>query len=91
LPFRIGYLGDTLVGAVMALLWAGIVRVGVTHNITWSITSIGHRLTTPVRHGRQHECRVPAPLTMGESALQSPVPEVGAARVDPISSTALHG
>ena len=44
LPFAIGYLwSGTLTGALVALLWAGVVRVGITHNFTWSINSFCHR------------------------------------------------
>jgi len=44
LPFGIGYaLTGTLAGAVGALVWAGIVRISVGHNLTWSINSVCHR------------------------------------------------
>jgi len=44
LPFGIGYLlTGTLAGATGALVWAGILRVGVAHNLTWSINSVCHR------------------------------------------------
>ncbi len=44
LPFGIGYaLTGTLAGAIGALVWAGIVRISVGHNLTWSINSVCHR------------------------------------------------
>ena len=44
LPFGIGYLWTgTLAGAVGALLVAGVIRVGVSHNVTWSVNSVCHR------------------------------------------------
>jgi len=44
IPFGLGYaLTGTLGGAVGALLWAGVLRVGIGHNLTWSINSVCHR------------------------------------------------
>ncbi len=44
LPFGIGYaLTGTLAGAFGALVFAGILRVGVGHNLTWAINSVCHR------------------------------------------------
>jgi stearoyl-CoA desaturase (delta-9 desaturase) len=43
LPFAAGWvLGGTLTAGTSALLWAGIVRIAVLHQITWSINSICH-------------------------------------------------
>jgi stearoyl-CoA desaturase (delta-9 desaturase) len=43
-PFGIGYLWTgTLGGAMGALVIAGVIRVGVSHNVTWSINSVCHR------------------------------------------------
>ena len=43
LPFGIGYaLTGTLGGALGALVFAGILRVGVGHNLTWAINSVCH-------------------------------------------------
>ena len=43
LPFAIGYaLAGTLTGAITALVWAGLVRMGVLHHVTWSINSLCH-------------------------------------------------
>jgi stearoyl-CoA desaturase (delta-9 desaturase) len=44
LPFGIGYaLTGTLAGAFGALVFAGILRVGIGHNLTWAINSVCHR------------------------------------------------
>ena len=43
IPFALGYLlGGTLVAALSALLWGGLVRVFFVHHITWSINSVCH-------------------------------------------------
>jgi stearoyl-CoA desaturase (delta-9 desaturase) len=44
LPFGLGWLlsGRTIVGALTALLWAGVVRMAVLHHITWSVNSVCH-------------------------------------------------
>jgi stearoyl-CoA desaturase (delta-9 desaturase) len=43
LPFFLGYLlVGTWSGAVAALLWAGILRIGISHNVTWSVNSVCH-------------------------------------------------
>ncbi len=43
IPFAAGWLihGD-LAGALIALLWAGLVRVFLLHHVTWSINSVCH-------------------------------------------------
>ena len=44
LPFGLGYaLTGTLGGALAALLWAGVLRVGIGHHLTWAINSVCHR------------------------------------------------
>ena len=43
IPFGIGYLlSGTLVGALTALLWAGLVRMALLHHVTWSVNSLCH-------------------------------------------------
>jgi stearoyl-CoA desaturase (delta-9 desaturase) len=43
IPFGIGYaVTRTLWGAVLALIWGGLVRVFVLHHVTWSINSVCH-------------------------------------------------
>ena len=43
IPFGIGYaLSGTLLGAVGALLWAGLIRMAVLHHVTWGVNSLCH-------------------------------------------------
>ncbi len=43
IPFALGWIiGGTLFDGLIALLWAGFVRVLLLHHITWSINSICH-------------------------------------------------
>jgi len=70
LPFAIGWLWTgTIAGAVGTLLIAGVVRVGLTHNFTWSINSVCHRFGTRPFQTRDRSANVAllAPFTMGES------------------------
>jgi stearoyl-CoA desaturase (delta-9 desaturase) len=70
LPFAIGYvLYGTLAGAVGALVWAGILRIGFTHNVTWMINSVCHRFgKQPFRSHDQSRNNAPLALfSMGES------------------------
>ena len=70
LPFAIGYaLYGTMAGAVGVLIWAGILRVGFTHNFTWMINSVCHRFgTQPFRsHDQSRNFALLAPFTMGEA------------------------
>jgi stearoyl-CoA desaturase (Delta-9 desaturase) len=47
LPFGVGYaLTGTLAGALGALVWAGVLRIGLGHHFTWSINSVCHRFGT---------------------------------------------
>jgi len=43
-PFVLGFLlsGLSLVGALEALLWGGLVRIFLLHHVTWSINSVCH-------------------------------------------------
>jgi stearoyl-CoA desaturase (delta-9 desaturase) len=70
LPFAIGFfIYGTLAGAVGALMWAGILRIGFTHNVTWSINSVCHRFgKRPFRSpDESRNVAALALLTMGES------------------------
>jgi stearoyl-CoA desaturase (delta-9 desaturase) len=70
LPLGIGYLvTGTAAGALAALVWAGILRVGFSHNVTWSINSICHRFgKRPFRtRDRSTDVAWLALLTGGES------------------------
>ena len=43
LPFGLGYvLSGTLIGAITALVWAGLLRMTLLHHVTWSINSLCH-------------------------------------------------
>jgi len=44
LPFGLGWLlsGRTIVGAITALIWAGLVRMTLLHHVTWSVNSVCH-------------------------------------------------
>jgi stearoyl-CoA desaturase (Delta-9 desaturase) len=43
IPFGIGWaLSGTIVGALTALLWAGLVRMALLHHVTWSVNSLCH-------------------------------------------------
>ena len=43
LPFGIGWaVTGTLTGAVLALIWAGAVRIALLHHVTWSVNSLAH-------------------------------------------------
>jgi stearoyl-CoA desaturase (delta-9 desaturase) len=43
LPFGLGYaITHSLVGATLALVWAGLVRIALLHHVTWSVNSLGH-------------------------------------------------
>ena len=70
LPFAIGWVwSGTLAGAVAALLWAGLLRVGITHNFTWSVNSICHRFGKRpfVTKDVSTNVAILAPFTMGEA------------------------
>ena len=43
IPFGIGYaVSGSWVGALMALVWAGLVRMALLHHVTWSVNSLCH-------------------------------------------------
>jgi len=46
-PFAIGYVVTrSLTGATLAMVWAGAVRIGLLHHVTWSVNSLGHMFGT---------------------------------------------
>jgi stearoyl-CoA desaturase (delta-9 desaturase) len=67
LPFGIGYaITGTLAGAFGAFLWAGVLRIGFSHNVTWSINSICHRFgRRPFRTRDQSRNFAPLALLSG--------------------------
>jgi stearoyl-CoA desaturase (delta-9 desaturase) len=70
LPFGIGYaLTGTLGGALGALVFAGILRIGVGHNLTWAINSVCHRFgSRPFRTRDQSTNFAPLALLTGGEA-----------------------
>jgi len=69
IPFALGYLWGGWEGAVVAFLCAGLVRVGITLNGTWSVNSICHRFGKRPFATRDVSTNFAplALLTMGES------------------------
>ncbi|MFC8199403.1 acyl-CoA desaturase [Streptomyces sp. NPDC057298] len=72
LPFGLGWaIGGTLVHALTALLWAGLVRIALLHHVTWSVNSlchvIGDRPFRTRRHDRATNLWPLALLSFGES------------------------
>jgi stearoyl-CoA desaturase (delta-9 desaturase) len=69
-PFGIGWaVSGTLVGAISAFVWAGLVRMALLHHVTWGVNSIchmvGRRPFTTTDESRN--VAVLAVLSMGES------------------------
>ena len=70
LPFALGWLfGGTLAAATSALFWAGVIRVGLLHHMTWSINSVCHTFgRRPFKTGdRSSNVAALAVMSMGES------------------------
>jgi stearoyl-CoA desaturase (delta-9 desaturase) len=70
LPFLIGYLwGGTLAAALAAFVWAGVIRIAVSHEFTWSVNSVCHRFgkRSYATRDRSTNVAVLAPITMGEA------------------------
>jgi stearoyl-CoA desaturase (Delta-9 desaturase) len=70
LPFAIGWAwSGTVAGALSAMVFAGIIRVGISHNFTWSINSICHRFgrRSFITRDASTNVAVLAPFTMGEA------------------------
>ena len=70
LPFAIGYLiSGTFAGGVATFVWAGVLRVGFFHQVTWSTNSVCHRFgTRPFRTSDESSNVAPlALLSFGES------------------------
>jgi stearoyl-CoA desaturase (Delta-9 desaturase) len=70
-PFGIGWAIGGLRGALLGLLWAGLVRVFLLHHVTWSTNSLchvlGNRPFTTRRHDRATNLWPLAVLSFGES------------------------
>lgn len=70
LPFAIGLLWTgTIAGALSALVVAGVIRIGISHNVTWSVNSVCHRFGRRAFRTRDTSTNVAvlALLTHGES------------------------
>jgi stearoyl-CoA desaturase (Delta-9 desaturase) len=72
LPFALGWaITGTLVGALTAFLWAGLIRIALLQHVTWSINSlchaIGHRPHSTRRHDRSTDLWPLALPSLGES------------------------
>jgi stearoyl-CoA desaturase (Delta-9 desaturase) len=71
LPFGIGWAIDGARGALLALLWAGLVRIFLLQHVTWSVNSLCHLLGsrpfTTRRHDRATNLWPLALLSFGES------------------------
>jgi stearoyl-CoA desaturase (delta-9 desaturase) len=70
-PFGIGWAIGGLRGALLALLWAGLVRIFLLQHVTWSVNSLCHvlgsRPFTTRRHDRATNLWPLAVLSFGES------------------------
>lgn len=70
IPFALGWVvTQSLWGALLALLWGGLVRVFVLHHVTWSINSICHVFgRQPFRtRDQSRNVRLLAVVSLGES------------------------
>ncbi|MBA3655471.1 MAG: acyl-CoA desaturase [Actinobacteria bacterium] len=70
IPFGLGWLlGGSFATAWSGLLWAGVIRIGLLHHMTWSINSICHMFgSRPFKTGDQSgNVAALAVFSMGES------------------------
>jgi stearoyl-CoA desaturase (Delta-9 desaturase) len=71
LPFAVGWAIGGFRGALLALLWAGLVRIFLLQHVTWSVNSLCHLLGsrpfTTRRHDRATNLWPLAVLSLGES------------------------
>ena len=70
LPFGLGYaIGGTFAAGVAAFLWAGVLRVGLFHHMSWSINSLCHTFGRRSFRSNDESRNVPtlALLSMGEA------------------------
>jgi stearoyl-CoA desaturase (Delta-9 desaturase) len=71
LPFAAGWLIDGARGALLALIWAGLVRIFLLQHVTWSVNSLchllGNRPFTTRRHDRATNLWPLALPSLGES------------------------
>jgi len=70
IPFGIGWaVSGTLVGAISAFVWAGLVRMALLHHVTWGVNSICHMVGRRpfVTTDESRNVAALAVLSMGES------------------------
>jgi stearoyl-CoA desaturase (delta-9 desaturase) len=70
IPFGLGYaFVGTLAGALLALLWAGLVRMALLHHVTWGINSLCHMFgsRTSATTDRSTNIWLLALVSLGES------------------------
>ena len=71
LPFAVGWVIGGARGALLALVWAGLVRIFLLQHVTWSVNSLchllGNRPFTTRRHDRATNLWPLAVLSLGES------------------------
>jgi stearoyl-CoA desaturase (delta-9 desaturase) len=69
IPASFGFLLDGLAGMATAVLWAGIIRVGFAHHVTWSTNSVCHLWGAQPFRSRDESRNVAwlAPFSLGES------------------------
>ena len=70
LPFLLGLaVTGTLKGAILALLWGGLVRMAVLHHVTWGVNSLGHMFGARPFRNRDRSTNVAALalLSFGDS------------------------
>jgi stearoyl-CoA desaturase (delta-9 desaturase) len=71
LPFAAGWVIGSARGALLALLWAGLVRVFLLQHVTWSVNSLCHLLGSRPFRTRRHDRATNlwplAVLSLGES------------------------
>lgn len=70
IPFFIGLaVTQTLTGAWLALLWAGVVRMALLHHVSWGVNSVGHMFGTRPFRTRDRSANVAllAVLSFGDA------------------------
>lgn len=70
IPFAIGYaLSRTLTGAIMALVWAGLVRMALLHHVTWGVNSLCHTFGRRTHETKDHSTNlwVLSLISLGDS------------------------
>lgn len=68
IPGIVGYLLDGPVGAITAIVWAGLIRLGCSHFFAWLTNSAGHMFGNRPFRTRDHSTNIwwMVPFTVGE-------------------------